>query len=218
MNKIKILILLTLLLSFNACKTAKEMCLDTHNCYHKTNKEKTKYCNYFKSSSRVASYKKYLKKTDDIKDQLIVIENGDWFQGKYFGKNYIFFKDGVFDKMIRADVGNFFTRKIRDKTDEFLDYTTNEEIDFYIEALEYLESLNLNDENCSIEITQETLTKVSEHLSLKIEADVSFGGLSGNSTINVFDKNLRLIKQYYSSRQNLKIYITEKLDFDFKKK
>ena len=195
------------------------MCLDTHNCYHKTNKEKTKYCNYFKSSSRVASYKKYLKKTDDIKDQLIVIENGLSFQGKHFGNNYIFFKDGKFDRMIKASEGNFFTRKIRDKTDEFLDYTTNEEIDFYIEALEYLESLNLNDENCSIELAQETLTKVSEHLGSKIEADVSFGGYgTGNSTINVFDKNLRLIKQYYNSSQNLKIYITEKLDFDFKKK
>ena len=58
MNTIKILSLIVLLFTLNACKTAKKMCIDSYNCYHKTDKEKTKYCNYFKGSSRVASYKK----------------------------------------------------------------------------------------------------------------------------------------------------------------
>lgn len=217
MKKTQIISLLILLFSFTACKTAKQMCLEDYNCYHQTDKEKTKYCNYFTSSSTVASYKKYLKKTDGIKDQLIVIENSKWFQGTYFGDEYIFFKDGKFDKMIRADKGNFFTRKIRDNTAEFLDYTTNEEIDFFLEAFEYLESLNLNRENCSEEITEEILIKINEHLSSKIEGDISFAGVSGSSTINVFDKNLRLIKQYYSPRFNIDIWISEKLEFDFKK-
>ncbi|MGM0635269.1 MAG: hypothetical protein ACQESK_04340 [Bacteroidota bacterium] len=201
MNKLRVTIILLILLSFSACKTAKQICLDRYNCYHKTNKEKTKYCNYFGSSSTVTTYKKYLKKADGIKDQLIVIENSDWFQGKYFGKEYIFFKDGKFDKMIRADKGNFFTRKIKDYSDIFLaDKKSAEKIKFYLIALEHLQEIPQEHKECSIELTEEIFEEINKRLAQESEDKVYFSGINGNSTISIFDDNLKLIKQYYSSR------------------
>jgi len=217
MKKLKKISILFILLSLSACNTAKQMCLDSYNCYHKTNKEKSKYCNYLRPPSTVNVYKKYLKGIENIKNQLIVIENDDWYQGKYYGTKYIFFKDGEFDKVIRADKGNIITRKIKDETAIFLSENTKEEIKFYLFAFEYLELLTKDDNECNIEITDKIFEKVNEYLGKKTDDEVYFGGLNGSSTIIIFNNKLSLVKQYYSPSFNVEINIFEKLEFDFKK-
>lgn len=183
------------------------MCLERYNCYHQTEKKSTKYCNYFKSSGIVNVYKKYLQNIDDINEKIIVIENDDWYQGKYYGTRYIFFKDGELDKVIRTDKGNIITRKIKDETAIFLTENTMEEIKFYLLAFEHLELLTKDDIECNIEITDKIFDKIDEHLAQETEDKVYFGGLDGSSTINIFDDKLSLVKQYYSPKFNIEINI-----------